>query len=207
MRELEFIPDWYPRLRRHRRLVILQGWMTLAIVAGLGLWLVLAQRNIRSASAAVGALDAQMLQTRTEQQQLDEQLELKKQLIKQEQVIAKLGFPLEMSRLLRTLDEEMPREMSLLEISCTTEETPVDPAAVAQARATSKDQIVRRRLRVRLVGVTPTDVDLANFLTGLSKYSFLEQVALVRADGTTDRGYLMREFEVTLFISLDSGGN
>src|SRR5688572_16763379 len=70
VRELEFLPDWYPGLRRQRRLVILQAWMTLAVLGGLGLWLLLAQRNVHNAAAAVAALDAQVLQTRTEQRQL-----------------------------------------------------------------------------------------------------------------------------------------
>lgn len=210
MHELEFLPDWYPRLRRSRRLLILQCWMTLAIVAGLVLWLGLARRNVGNAELALGALDAQMLQTRTEQKQLDEQLRLREQLTKWEQIIAKLGFPVEMSRLLRTLDEEMPREMSLLEIACSTEELAVpDAANPYDVRAKpQKDRPVERRLKVRLKGVAPTDVDLANFLTGLSEYRFFEQISLVGAGGLSEAGHLMREFEVTFFINLDSiGGN
>jgi Tfp pilus assembly protein PilN len=172
------------------------------------LWLALATRNGRSAAAAVGALEAQVLQTRTEQQQLDEQLELKKQLTQKEQIIAQLGFPIEMSRLLQTLDAEMPREMSLTEITCTTEEVVPSPqfGAVAAQAKPRKDQMFERRLKIRLVGVAPTDVDLANFLTGLSRYTFFEQIALVRADGLSSGGHIMREFEVTFSINLSAVG-
>jgi Tfp pilus assembly protein PilN len=209
MRELEFLPEWYPRLRRCKRMLVLQAWLTLAIVGGLGLWIGLVQRNIRSAQAAVTALDAQMRQSKTEQQQLEAQMTLKKELSQKEQIIAELGFPVEMSRLLRTLDAIMPREMSLLEISCSTEEvSPPAATSAAAARAKpEKDKQVMRRLKVRLIGVAPTDVDLANFMAALqSEYRFFENVALVRADGRSEGGHLMREFEVTCAIDLDATG-
>lgn len=208
MRELEFLPEWYPQLRRRWRLVGLQGWMTLAIVIGLALWLVLARRNLHNAEVASGAMDTQMRQTRTEEAQLKELLGLKRQLTQKEQVIAQLGFPVEMSRLLQTFDAVMPREMSLLEMSCTTEEViphTASSATAAQAKQ-DKNRPVQRRLRVRLVGVAPTDVDLANFLTGLSQYPCFESVALVRADSVPDRGHVTREFEVTLLINLEAAG-
>ncbi len=209
MRELEFLPDWYPRLRQGRRLVVLQVWMTLAVLAGLALWCGLAGRNVRNAEAAASALDAQLRQTQTEQQQLDVQMALKKELMQKEQIIARLGFPVEMSRLLQTLDSAMPREMSLLEISCVTEET-APPAAssalAAQARPESQ-RILERRMKVRLTGVAPTDVDLANLMASLqTEFPFLEQIALVRAGGRSEGGHLMREFEVTFSINLNSSG-
>ena len=38
MRELEFLPQWYPQIRRRRRLVHLQAWLTLVLIA-VGLFL------------------------------------------------------------------------------------------------------------------------------------------------------------------------
>jgi hypothetical protein len=206
MRELEFLPEWYPRLRRQRRRVALQGWLTLVIVTGLGLWLTLARRNVANADAALSAYEVQILQTETERRQLEEQLRIKGQLEQREEVVASLGFPVEMSRLLRTLDVIMPREMSLKDITCTTEEHPVvaQGAAAAQARPADERPQMDRRLKVKLVGVAPNDVDLANFLAGLTNYPFFEQVALARADGIVDGGHAMREFEVSFSMSLNA---
>jgi len=205
MRELEFLPDWYPRLRRHRRMVILQAWVTFAVVTALGLWLTLARRNVRSAEVALGAFEVQIRQTETEKRQLGEQLRMKAQLEQREQVVASLGFPVEMSRLLRTLDVIMPREMSLKEITCTTEEQPVAPQGAALAQALPQDKPrIDRRLRVQLVGVAPDDVDLADFLASLTKYPFFEQTSLLKADGIVSGGHAMREFEVTFSMSLNT---
>ena len=39
MREMEFLPSWYPQLRRHKRLVMLHIWATTMVIMGLGLWI------------------------------------------------------------------------------------------------------------------------------------------------------------------------
>jgi hypothetical protein len=206
MRELEFLPDWYPRLRRQRRRVLLQTWVALLVVAGLALWLTLARRNVTRAESALRAFEVQVLQTETERRQLEEQLHMKAQLEQREQLVASLGFPVEMSRLLRTLDVIMPREMSLKDVTCTTIEQPLvyDGPAAAQARAPQDKPAVDRRLKVSLVGVAPNDLDLANFLTGLTNYPFFEQIQLLKADGVVDAGHAMREFEVTFSMSLNA---
>ncbi len=204
MRELEFLPSWYPRLRRRRRLVQLQAWMSLVVILALCLFLFLARRNVQNAQAALNAFDAQVLQTETEKRQLEEQLRIKKQLEQREQIVAALGYPVEMSRLLQTLDSIMPREMSLKSLICNTDELAFVAAGPAAAQAKpSKASTMDRRLRVALVGVAPNDVDLADFLLGLNNYPFLENVALVRADGLVEGGYLMREFEVTFSVNLN----
>jgi hypothetical protein len=146
-----------------------------------------------------------VLQTETEKRQLEEQLRIKKELEQREQIVAGLGYPVEMSRLLQTLDSIMPREMSLKSLTCNTEEQAHVAAGPAAAQAKpNKGASTDRRLRVALVGVAPNDVDLADFLLGLTNYPFLENVALVRADGMSEGGYLMREFEVTFTVNLNS---
>ena len=46
MRELEFLPAWYPILRRKRRIIVIEAWLAVAIVAVLGLWLILSAHNV-----------------------------------------------------------------------------------------------------------------------------------------------------------------
>lgn len=207
MRELEFLPEWYPNLRRRKRVVMLQGWMTLAIIAGLVLWIALARRNVQASELTMQSLGAEMVQTRAEQEQLEELLNLERELTRKEQIIAQLGYPVEMSRLLRTLDLVMPQEMSLREIICNTREIVLpsaNSAAAARAKPDTQRQ-VEKRLEVRLIGWAPSDVDLANLLAGLqADYPFFENIALVRADGKLEGGHLMREFEVTFTLNLES---
>ena len=50
MRELEFLPDWYPRLRKRKSMVGVQGYATVILVTGLCTWGWLSGRNIQAAS-------------------------------------------------------------------------------------------------------------------------------------------------------------
>ena len=60
--------------------------------------------------------------SRTELAQLDELLTLERQLGQQEQILARVGTHVETARLLATLDEVMPPEMALVDLTFRTEE-------------------------------------------------------------------------------------
>ena len=209
MRDLEFLPAWYPQLRRRKRLMLLHAYMTLVIAGGLGLWMFLAHRNVRSAEAAVTQLEGSLTQTQGELQKLAEKTALQNQLLQQKQIEDKLGLHVESTRMLTSLEAIMPRSMSVLELSLETQEQLAGGGGLAGAvaREEHKEQAVDRRLRVRLVGVSPSGEDVANFLAQLSNVPFFDQVAMTYARDRIEAGHMMREFEVTFSLSLNSGGN
>jgi len=217
VRELEFLPEWYPQTRRRRAMVMAQGWMLVALVVGLGLWTILSSRSVRKDQAQLAHLSGELSRSREELAQLDELLALEKQLAKQEQILAKVGSHVEAARLLATLDEVMPPEMALVSLSFETEDRviPVAPAtgwrigraAAATPSQPPADPVYDRRLKARLVGVAPSDVDLANFLAELQRKRFFESVAMTWSKDRSDQGHLMREFEVLFSMDLnDQGG-
>jgi Tfp pilus assembly protein PilN len=208
MRELEFLPEWYPQSRRRKRIVLLQGYMTLLLAAGLGVWQLLAQRNTQTAAAALVGIDSQISQTHQEMHQLEEQVALKGQLLVQQQIVQKLGLPVEMSRLLYALDQQLPRQMSLTNLTFDTQEQLKVASTLAAARFAVQGDNIDRRLHVRLDGVAPTDDDVANFLTGLARVPFFDDVAMSYSRDHAENGHVMREFEVTFSVNLNeqSGG-
>jgi Tfp pilus assembly protein PilN len=110
-----------------------------------------------------------------------------------------------MTRLLETLDSSMPKEMSLVKFDSNIEETTHTVTSVAGVRSGEKpQQQVDRRLKVKLSGVAPSDVDLANFLANLTKIQFLDQVAVTYARNKTESGHVLREFEISFSMKLDS---
>jgi hypothetical protein len=114
-----------------------------------------------------------------------------------------------MTRLLQTLDTIMPKEMSLTEFDCDTEEQQAQTqqnTSVASLRPTASDKQpsqLSRKLKVRIVGIVPSDVDLANLLSGLTNVPFFEQVALTYSRGRVESGHVLREFEVTFSMNLN----
>lgn len=206
MRELEFTPEWYRQSRRGKRIIVMEVWALVLLVGGLSAWAGVALHNIRSEQASLESLRRQLDQTHDEQRMLDEQLALRQELQARQQMIASLGFPLEVTRLLQTLDSVMPREMSLVEFNCDTDEQIRQVTNVMAARMTQDADGSRqldRRLKVRLVGVAPSDIDLANFLAGLTNVSFFEQVAVTYARDRSEAGHVLREFEVTFSMNLN----
>jgi Tfp pilus assembly protein PilN len=206
MRELEFLPEWYPQSRRRKRIVLLQGYMTLLLAAGLGVWLLLAHRNTRTTAAALTSIETQLSQTHQEMHQLEEQVALKNQLLIQRQIVEKLGLPVEMSRLLYSLDKNLPPQMSLTDLSFDTQEQLKVANTLASARVATQGDNIDRRLHVRLDGIAPNDNDVANFLTGLARIPFFDDVAMNYTRDRTDNGHVMRDFEVTFSVNLNQSG-
>jgi Tfp pilus assembly protein PilN len=202
VRELEFLPAWYPQVRRRRRFVLLQAWMTLVLLIGLGGWMMLTHRNIRESTQTLAKLDADLTRSRSDLKALEDLMDYDKKLKSQAQVLTKVGTHVEAARLLATLDEVMPKSASLLELSFLTEEK--QPVTLAGAKAAQeRDRSVDRRLNVRVTGVAPTDVEVADFLTRLTGKPFFEDVRMTGSKPRLDNGRMMREFEVYFSMNLN----
>jgi Tfp pilus assembly protein PilN len=201
MRELEFLPAWYPQTRRRKSRVQIEGWILAVVIVSLGSWYVFAQQNLRAKQATLGTLQHQLDQVHTERELLNQALDLRQRLQEREELVASLGYPVEMTRLLQTLDSVMPREMTLTDFDCQTREQARPVTSVAAVRPS--DRQLDRRLDIHLKGVAPSDVDLANFLGELSKMPFLEQVNVSYSQDKVDSGHRMREFEVTFSMNLN----
>src|SRR4051794_13636286 len=187
MRELEFLPAWYPQLRRRRRLVVLQAWLTLVSATGFGLWFSLARGNVRANELHLASLDRDLSQTHSELRQLDELLDMKGQLQVQQEVMSKIGMHVEVTRMLAELDRLMPKEMSLLELKLQTTEQPRKLDTIA-AVAQLKDQPMDRQLQAHLWGVAPSDLDLANFYGKLGDVPFFHGIAIIESTDFVDSG-------------------
>jgi Tfp pilus assembly protein PilN len=205
MRELEFLPNWYPLTRQRRRLIVLQGWLILTLVAGMGTYLAMADRNIRADVNSRATLQGQLDQTNAQLAEMDKLDVMRRQLRRQEKIVSKLGFYVYACKAIDTLDALMPKQMALTGVQLENEEK-VDTSAVQQAKGTA-DAPVDRRLRIRMQGVCPTDVDLSVFLNQLAAVPFFEQVNVSYAREKSQNNHVMREFEVSFALSLNGCGS
>jgi len=205
MREINFLPSWYSQFLQRRRTVFLQTWLTLLVALGFGLWLFLADRNERAAEGVLDSLKGQVQQTSAQLTQMDRLEMLRKQLRGQAEVLVKLGIHVESARLITKLADIMPPSLSLLSFNMDTDEIPVQLSAAERANMKEGTRPpLDRRMRVRLQGVAPTDVELATFLSELTRTSFFERPALNYVKDHRESGHVLREFEVTFSINLNS---
>jgi len=206
MRELEFLPTWYPQMHRRRRMVRLQSYLMLAVGGGLGLWLFLVHNNIRGAQAYEADLGAELKVAITNCDSIDLRKKDLEDLSSRERMFAKLGIHVDMARLIRALDQAMPKDVALTGIEIDGEQS-LAPQNAVQSRLVSpaeSDAPVEHLLRVKVQGLAPTDVDVGNLMSELGTMKFIDQVAITHSWEKPDKGHLLREFELTFVIDLTS---
>jgi len=205
MRELEFLPEWYPRLRRKRRVLAIQSWLAAFIVATLGLWVFLAQKNVHAAGVALNTLQTQVGQANAELKRLDELQQVQQELTRQADMLDKIGPHIPVAKLIEVVDQVMPKDMGLLDLTIEPEEhdKAVSGLIVAAGGAPAQQE---RSLHVTVHGVAPTDLDLGQFLVRLADVPHLSDVAGTSSKALSEAGHSMREFEVAFDVDL-SGGN
>ena len=98
MRELEFLPTWYPAIGRRRRQTLLQLWLTGLVAIALCLWQVMAHRNIERKERQAESFVEDLSQTRATLKLLEEQASLKQKLQVQDEMLAKIGTHITMRR-------------------------------------------------------------------------------------------------------------
>ena len=211
MREIEFLPDWYPKVRKRKRMVALQAYVTLILMCGLGLWMLLVQRNVHARELELDGLRSDLDQSETELARLEELLQLQRQFGQQDQIFNKIGRPIATTKLITTLEQMMPSDMALLDLTLETEEPNRNSNSGAYgggygsglaARAAREKELESAKLRFKMHGVAPTDTDLGEFLHKLTGRPFFKNVELLYSHERQDRGHVMREFEITFTMDL-----
>lgn len=178
--------------------------------------------------AAFFVTDRQRSEIRKQQQQVNqkfeeaarllEQLEQlqsqKQQMVRKAKLASVLVERVPRTLLLAELINHMPAALSLTEMDLETEtvRTARRPAtAMERGRKTAADKKAgdfeiaapQTEVTVRMVGVAPTDVDVAQYITALSAHPLFEQVILQYAEQTTVDEREMRKFGVELTVTQD----
>jgi Tfp pilus assembly protein PilN len=200
MRDLEFLPDWYPTLRRKKRIVMLEGWLGIVVILGLGLWVTLSARNIETKEALLNTRQGQLRQTNYELQKLNELESLKRQMSDQAQLLNRLGPNVPIGRLIDVLAQMMPREMALIEMTIGFQEQARAPMLLVAANGS--EPTINRDMNVELHGVAPSDVDVGNFMINLATIPHYAGTGMTTVDAH-DQGHSMRDYKISFTVNLN----
>jgi hypothetical protein len=206
MREINFLPAWYPKVVRQKKLLTLQAWATaVVVVGGLGGLLVM-HRTTRKVQTELDRTQVKATQTIKAVHQLDELLDLQRELVAKKAIVNELGLPVELSRVLAEMGSCTPREVTFTEVEANTlESAPATIAERAVAAASGKSSTGgTRRLELKLRGIAPTEGEVTTFWSRLIQRPFMSQVRLVNSTEKIDGDHKMRVFEITLNIALDA---
>jgi hypothetical protein len=199
MSDVEFLPDWYWRLRHKRRLVALQAWLLAIVVVGLALWTILAARNAQARETIMGTRNRQLMQSGLELEKLAQLQSLKARMSKQAELVEHVGLQVPVGLLFDELQIVMPSDMALLDIAFDFE-----PAGMASAInvAAGSAPAINRQLNVKIHGVAPSDVEVGNLMIRLATIPHFGDSSITSQDLHRD-GRLMREFTVSFTLDLN----
>ncbi len=204
MRELEFLPDWYPRLRRKRAAVIANAIAAASIVVAMLIWTGIARLRVLTARNEQSAVNAQFKQTTDALRQVDELSLIKRHWDEQGEVMEKLGLGVESTRLIASITQATPDSVSLTGLNMQTEEK-VEQIRSATAAKTGRTN-VDRALKVRLTGIAPSDGQVADLMAKLSAVKVFRDVSMTYSKDGEQNGRLVREFEVNFKLDLNVAG-
>lgn len=210
MSNQDFLPEDLVESRRQRRAAALYLTLFVIVMAGVlgGFFVTDRQRNdVRELQARV---DAEFEEAARRLEQLD-QLEAKRdRIVRKAQLSWVLVERVPRSLILADLINNMPTTLSLLELELETKvlrnrrrvRSAMEKAkADADAADADKPKVKPTEITITLMGVAPTDVQVAAYLTALGRSEMFVEQNLLYSESTQVETFPMREFKIELKVN------
>ncbi len=211
MNEINFLPQSFleaqnRRQRLFREVVILCGMVLigLALFAGQSGRVMSIRSQVERKSEELAAAElrsTEVSKLKAQQQQLKLQLA----------VHDGLAMPLNMSSILASISQVLPPRMALTEITCSSDAPKLDlsdlkKSATSKKKSSKKQKIVKvqeRVMQIQVMGLSPSDVDVANLVGALSANPIFQNVKMRYAKSAAIDKVMAREFRLEMEVSLD----
>jgi len=179
--EVDFLPPWYPQLRRRRAATIAQAWATGALVLVLACWGASMRQSLGRSRHELA-----LLQTRcaalTHRDEVQRRLVSLQSMYRAEQArLNALGPHVPMGQVLGVLQDLLPERLCLKQLK-------IDASSP--------------NLRLCIKGVGSGNDQVAEFVTGIEESGCFSNVTLDSVEDAAPASKLSREFQVTLDVTL-----
>ncbi|MEM0913090.1 MAG: PilN domain-containing protein [Planctomycetota bacterium] len=215
-KDMSFLPEDYLERRAARRTnMIALTLFVVVMVVVVGAWFV-TDRQRREVLAEREEVARQFEEEAKKLEQLDELREQKIEMERKAEIAAVLIERLQRSVVLAELINNMPATVSWLSFELETKtlrraQAPSTALARAQqrnaAKAAAAQQAVARppetRSSIELVGIAPTDVQVAEFISALSAHPAFANVSLQYSEQSTVQDAELRKFQVEMILRSD----
>jgi Tfp pilus assembly protein PilN len=213
---MSFLPEDYVERRIEQRTNMICVSLFVVVLAAMVGGYVVTAKNRAAVRHQADRVNKQYAEAARRMEQLEELEKRKGEVVRKAQVTAALVEPVPRSRLLADLVNRMPAAMSLLEIQLATKEQKhftvrrvVDHSKSALAnkdksQAPEEPPAPKVTVTVSLVGVAPTDVQVAQYMAGLSQSPLLGDVNLVFSEEAKLGDATMRKFRIDMTIRPDA---
>ncbi len=207
MNKVDFLPETIRIKRERRSRIIREGYLLLVLMGCVALLGTVRHGWIRQAEAQLSQVETRAgnIQLQLEHRASLERMEA--DLMVRRRIMEDLGSRANALDVMSELETVIPRTIVLKNIRLET--MPVKVPLIEANQNTgaqifgsnkAKRFTIERRLRLTVTGLSPTDVDVANFIAQLSASPFFEDVNMGYARNVEYRRRRAREFQASCYL-------
>ena len=214
---INFLPDWYRRRQRGRRILRLQMLLLIGVVAVFGLLIGQELRERGSLSQSRGMMQQRLESMRRRTANIEQLRGTHRELIGSVRVQNRLHRPVGYAQIAATLVELVPDSVSLrrlrMEVGSRTVRVPSEEA---EARAEGEgegeggsgespgaEEERRRIVLIQVAGIGPSDSEVSRFTGSLASHPLFDDVEIGYWRQATFEGLHVRRFAVRTTVRLD----
>jgi Tfp pilus assembly protein PilN len=223
--QLSFLPDDYLANKAQRRTNAICGMLFLVVLLALAAAFALTERPLAASRRANALVAAQYADAARPIEQFHQMQEKQRQVTAQAQLSASLLEKVPRSFLLAEITNALPAGTSLLEVSLDSKARPQGSPGAGGAAPKTQYELKKAALEaktsgvaagpplaepkildvtLRVTGMTNTDVQVAQFMSGLSRSKLLTDVNLVVSDEYEHDKHMVRKFQIEMQVNPDA---
>jgi Tfp pilus assembly protein PilN len=207
MNQINFLPaDFVEEQVRHHRIYREAVWVAVTLLA-IGGWCVSSRGSLDSLGSYASALQQEAAAVREQVSEMTKLQLQQKTLLHQVRIQRELLQPLNTTAVLATISELMSPSMALTSLELTgtrpvpAPRPPNDPRTGEPLKVAPKPK-PPQMLRLELVCLAPSDVDVANFVGRLSDHAMFTNVKMLYSRATVVSDLQAREFRIEMDVPL-----
>lgn len=205
---VDFLPERIRMQRAQRARMIRQGYLLAITVAALAVLGYLNQQRVARAQGHLVMLDDQAVNMKRQLETLDGLQQQLAGLMIKERIDSQLGSRINATDVLRELARILPESMALtnldLEATGILVEVERVGGGISSARAIPAEPKPRgkvvKRVKVVLTGLSPNNVDVANFIADVSASPLFEDVNMGYTKNVIFRGRSAKQFQASFYV-------
>ena len=215
MSEMSFLPEDYLDKRVEMRTNLICLVLFCLVLAGnIGAYLVTSRQG-QLEKKKNREINVKFEEAAKRIKQVEELQKNKQDMVRKARVTAQLVERVPRTLILSELINKMPQELSLLELELDTKvvrtKRPNSASALGAAKGQSaqtengepEEPLVRQDVNVKLVGVAPTDVDVAEFMHAIGQAHMFNDVSLSFSEQVDIESQTLRKFQIDMKLNVE----
>lgn len=204
MPEVDLLPDWYPLVLRRRRWLRLQAWVTGVLVVLLLAVLVWWRGHVEATHLELASLEVQRRDSAVTLSEVEVEEQRLSSLLGRATLAAKMGLPVEVSRILSEIDTATPEDVALVAIDVRTEQKLVEVRATAGSPRPAP--VLVREMHFRVTGIAKNSASAFDLSKALQGQPLLRGVELLNTQPAEPYGRPAWQFDLRFHVDLAAGG-